>query len=101
MSFRVHILPSADSDMDEAYLWWAKHRSREQAARWHRELMAALRTLTEDALIHPLCEESDLREGKLHQLLFGLGRSVTHRVVYSVDEQTVSVMRVRHTGRES
>ena len=33
--YSVEILPSAESDIDEAYLWWAKHRSQEQAGRWY------------------------------------------------------------------
>ena len=66
-----------------------------------RELMSTLRELETSATAHSFCDEVDLREGKLRQLLFGLSGSVTHRVVYHVEEQTVSVVRVLHTARDT
>lgn len=44
----VVITPITEADIDEAYEWWRKHRSVEQANRWYREIlpvMQALRTL--------------------------------------------------------
>ena len=101
MSFQVEITPLAESDMDEAYLWWAQNRSPEQAGRWYREILRVLDTISEMPERFSLCDEPELKEEELRQMLFGLGGSTTHRIVFEVVGQTVRVLRVRHTGRTS
>lgn len=101
MEFLVEISPSAEADIEEAYLWWAKNRSPEQAGRWYREILIAVGQLATMPERCAPCEEVDPGEIELRQLLFGLGGSTTHRIVFAVSGQTVSILRVRHIARES
>jgi len=99
MSYSISIAPSAEADLDEAYFWWAKHRSAEQAGRWYREALAAIETLKSMPERCPLCEEADLRQGELRQLLYGTGKRATHRIVFFVEADLVNIVRVRHVAQ--
>ena len=101
MTYKVEIAPSAQADINEAYLWWAENRSKEQADRWYGELLLSIETLRSMPLRCPLCDESDLRPGVIRQLLFGLGNRITHRIVFTVSDQTVSIVRVRHVAQDA
>lgn len=100
MNYRVELTPSAESDIDEAYLWWAKHRSVEQAVRWYRELRMAIGSLSTMPQRYALCREPDLIAEELREMLFGLSGGVTHRVVFEIASQNVRILRVRHVARD-
>ena len=100
MSYSISIAPAAEADLDKAYFWWAKNRSAEQAGRWYREALAVIETLKKMPERCPLCEEADLQSGELRQLLFGLGKQATHRVVFFVSDDIVNIVRVRHVAQQ-
>jgi hypothetical protein len=43
--------------------------------------------------------EADLHPLGLRQLLFGLGRRPTHRIIFLVDGKRVIIYRIRHTAQ--
>ena len=45
--------------------------------------------------------ERDLLSQGIRQLLFGLGRRATHRIVFAVDDDAVIVLRVRHASQDA
>jgi hypothetical protein len=47
----------------------------------------------------PAAREHDEYAGDLRQLAFGLGRRPTHRIIFGIEDQTVTVLRVRHTSQ--
>jgi hypothetical protein len=46
-----------------------------------------------------MATERDLLPQGVRQLLYGLGRKRTHRIVFAVDGDEVIVFRVRHTSQ--
>ena len=94
MMYQVHILPAAETDINDAVVWWTKNYSPERAQRWHRDLIATLHTLETEALTTPLCKEADLRPGQLRQMSFGTDPEVRHRIIKVVNGKTVSIVRV-------
>lgn len=99
--FRLVITEPAESDIRAAYQWWRDHRSAEQAERWYRGVYQAIQTLQERPERCPRSPESDLLPTGLRQLLFGIGSRGTHRIVFTVIETDVIVVRVRHAAQDA
>ena len=98
---RVIITGPAKRDIQAAHDWWAENRSAEQAARWYLGIQAAIKSLRKMPERYSMASESDLLSRGIRQLLFGLGRRPTHRVVFGMEDDTVIVFRVRHTSQDS
>lgn len=101
MSYRVLIVPSAENDIRHAVRWWSENRSAEQAERWYNRICPAIATLTQNPERCPLAAETDLLPTGLWQLHFGVSRRATHRIVFTIDDQTVLVLRVRHIAQRA
>lgn len=97
--FHIVISAPAKEDIQEAYDWWGKKHSLQQAEAWYRAIHREISHLRHTALTCPLATEKVLRPEGIRQLLFGIGKRPTHRIVFSVDEQEVIVLRIRHVGR--
>ena len=91
----------AKRDILAAYDWWKENRSAEQADRWYVGIHAAIKSLRDVPHRCPLAAESDLLAQGIRQHLFGLGRRATHRIVFAIDDNTVVVLRVRHTSQDA
>ena len=91
----------AKRDIQAAYDWWKQNRSAEQADRWYAGIHAAIQSLRSMPERHSLSAESDLVAQGIRQLLVGLGRRATHRIVFAIDGNTVVVLRVRHTSQDA
>jgi plasmid stabilization system protein ParE len=100
MSYRITYSNRAEADIREAMEWWRDNRSREQAARWIEEIFPAIEKLRDDPDRFPLAPESDLHSQGLRQLLFGVGRSIIHRVVFAIEADEVNIVAVRHVARQ-
>jgi plasmid stabilization system protein ParE len=97
--FRVLITGPAKHDIEVAYEWWAKHRSPREAARWYLGIHNAIHSLSEMPQRCSLAPETDLLSQGVRQLFFGIGPRQTHRIVFSLDGNSVIVLRVRHTSQ--
>jgi len=95
----VEITEPAEHDIRSTYDWWSQHRSTEQANRWYNDIFKAIVTLRSMPLRCPSAPESDLHPTGLRQLLFGSGRHPTHRIIFTIDGDTVTILRVRHTSQ--
>ncbi|MGL4513479.1 MAG: type II toxin-antitoxin system RelE/ParE family toxin [Lacipirellulaceae bacterium] len=100
MTYRVVVTEEARIVAETDAAWWAQHRSPEQAARWLDGLHAAVAGLAESPLAHGLARESKELGHELREMLYGLGGSRTHRVLYEVRGDEVLVVTVRHTARD-
>jgi plasmid stabilization system protein ParE len=98
---RVIITGPAKRDIQEAFDWWTKNRSSEQAARWYVDIHASIQTLRNMPERCSMAAESDLLPQGVRQLPFGLGRQATHRILFAIDGGTVVVLRVRHTSQDA
>ena len=99
MKYRVIITKSAERDIRQAVIWWRDNRSADQAERWYEKIHPAIATLAEHPERCPISPETELLPTGLRQLHFGLSRKTTHRIIFTIDGGTVTVLRVRHVAQ--
>jgi plasmid stabilization system protein ParE len=81
--FKVYISRTAESDIEEAYLWWSEHRSRVQANKWYGSILDSIKTLSSMPERCPLADEATDLGTQVRQLLFGIGGGrPTHRILF-------------------
>ena len=85
---RVISTGPAKRDIQAAHDWWSENRSAEQAARWHLGIHEAIKSLRRGPERCPMATERDLLAQEIRQLLFGLHRGKTHRIVFAIDGDT-------------
>lgn len=98
---KLHVTSPAEADLDAIYQWWAANRSSEQASRWYASIVRAIDSLKREAARHPLATENHLVPTGVRELSFGLGRRPTHRVLFTIDDDTVIVLRVQHVSQDT
>ena len=98
---KVRITQPAEQDMQAALEWWRENRSVEQAARWYRGIRKAVASLRSRPERCPEAPEADLLPQGMRQLLFGIGRRPTHRIVFTIADQEVRILRVRHSSQDA
>ena len=98
---RVIITGPATRDIKRPYDWWKQNRSAEQADRWYKGIHVKIKSLHHSPQRYALAAESDLLADGIRELLFGLGRHPTHRIVFAIEGETVVVFRVRHTSQDA
>jgi plasmid stabilization system protein ParE len=96
----VEVSPRAHDDIDLAHEWWAEHRSVEQADRWEKGVEKAILGLGTTYLHHSLAPENSRFPFEVRQLLFGFGRRATHRVLFTIRPDRVSVLTVQHVAQK-
>ena len=97
MAFSVHLTARALREIDEA-LEWLTERSRAAAARWHEQLLEAVRSLENHPQACGLAPESEWYPGEIRQLLHGKRRGV-YRILFEVRGDTVYILRLRHSAQ--
>jgi plasmid stabilization system protein ParE len=100
MTYRVIITGRAEREMQDAARWWAANRSAEQASRWLAGLEKELQTLTDAPVRCPRASEHELFSFEIRELHYGLGRRVTHRAVFTVRDEQVFVLTIRHAAQD-
>lgn len=98
MSHTLTISARAMADI-RATVAWLSQRSSSAAARWHGSVLAAIRTLADNPERCPLADEAVALGVDLRQMLYGRRRNV-YRVLFTIDGQTVNILRVRHAARD-
>ena len=99
---QIKITEPAKEYIQQAYEWWAKNRSAEQASAWYERVFQAIATLRSMPERCPRVPETGLSTAGVRQLLFGIGSRPTHRIVFHFDNEadTVTILRVRHHGQD-
>jgi plasmid stabilization system protein ParE len=97
VKYRVIIQRPAARDIDEAYQWIAKHAPG-SAMKWFNGLEAAIQTLENLPQRCPLAEESRVFDAEIRQLIYGK-RVGTYRVLFTVVQDAVHILHVRHGRR--
>ena len=88
--FAVEVLPEAETEMREAFLWYFE-RSPIAADAFRTEAIDAIDLLETNALMWPEGED-----GVRHYIL----RHFPYTVFYEIGDQTVTVLAVAHQRRE-
>ncbi len=101
MTHEVKLLPRAKLQLYNSALWWAEHRSTEQAVRWLDGLEAALRGLANNPERWPLAPECDIAPFEIREMAYGLGQHKTHRAVFEIRHDEVIVYVIRHLAQDT
>ena len=97
----VLLVEPARLDLQEHHDWWAYHRSADQAARWYAGFFEALLQLEASPELFSRAIEDGLWPFTVRQLNYGLGRRPTHRALFTVRNNEVVVLRVRHLAQDA
>lgn len=101
MNYKILITETARNDLRQIVNWWSQNRSIQQAEAWYDKIFPAIQTLTNHPERCPVANEYDLLDGALRQLHFGVSRKTTHRIVFTISNGTVVILRVRHIAQDS
>ena len=95
--YRVIILPAAERDIGEAYEWLAEQDA-EAAIRWYNRLLEVIFSLDAFPERCPLAPENKFLNEEIREIFHGR-RQHKYRILFTVTEQAVHVLHVRHGAR--
>ena len=95
MSYEVITTQKAESDIEAAYQWIASY-SPEKARLWFFDVQEAIESLANFPFRCPLAPESVTFGLEVRHLLIE-----KYRVLFRLDDETVYVMHVRHSARQT
>ena len=93
MSYSVRILPRAENDLERMYDYIST-RSPEGAERWLAAFEVAIGRLKVSPFLYVSAKEDKHFAFELRQFVFKTPHGRAYRTFYSVDENTVSILRV-------
>ena len=99
MTNRIVFTRRAARELEGAADWWAAHRSPSQAARWYAGFSEALASLSRNPERCPLASENGRFPYEIREMYYGLGSRPTHRAVFTIREDIVLVLTVRHAAQ--
>lgn len=97
MAYGVEITARALAEARQARDWIALE-SPERAVTWYHGLLDRIETLTEHPRRCAVARESEEFSREIRQLLYGRRRA-TYRILFTVREETVFVLFIRHGAR--
>lgn len=100
MSYEVFVTDRAAHQLESAARWWSEHRSHAQAEKWYDGFVDAILSLAEGPERCPLAREHGQFPFPLRQLNYGIGPRPTHRAVFTVRQERVIVLRIRHLAQD-
>lgn len=98
MKYTILIQPSAKADLFEIRTWLLE-TSPDYADKWLWGITQAINSLANFPERCPLSPESDAFDIAVRQLLHGKKPHV-YRILFTIEENTVSILRVRHTRQQ-
>jgi len=99
MMLPVLVRPRAEQQLLEIAKWWAENRSTEQADQWLTGIVDGIKSLADSADKCPLASESTGLPFEVRELRFGLSSRPTHRVLFTIREDCVYVILIRHLAQ--
>ena len=99
MAHKVNIRPRAGDDIDGIFSRIARTVSPASAANWYTGIIRKIRGLKNNPEMWPLADEAATVGFDMRMLLYGRGRQV-YRILFTIDGDTVNVLRVRHTAQD-
>ena len=100
MSFTVVLTDRAARELEETARWWAEHRSTIEAERWYTAFLQAIFSLERHPERCPFARENGILPHEVRQLAFGLGSRFTHRAVFTIRDDIVVILSIRHLARQ-
>lgn len=100
MIYKLHVARRAEQDRDEAFQWYRTNYSESFAIDWYLGISQAIQTLANNPGRCGFARENDRFPFELRELLYGHSKKNRHRVLFTVERDTVYVLHVRHSARE-
>lgn len=100
MSFRIVYTRRAARELEDAADWWAENRDSDQAVRWYNGITGQIQSLAGDPERFPLALENDDFPYTIRELYFGLSSQPTHRIVFTITDENVVVVAIRHFAQD-
>jgi len=98
VNYLLHILPRAENDFLQIFSF-IEERSREGSLSWRQAFEDGLSRLQENPFIYGLAPEDSYFDFELRQLLFKTKYGRIYRAVYRIDDNVVTVYRIRGPGQ--
>jgi plasmid stabilization system protein ParE len=98
MDFRVELSDRAQRDIAAIYDWLLSQEAGDAGQRWFTALSTAFASLASLPSRCPLAPENRDSPVELRQLLYGR-RSHTYRILFTIADDAVHVLHVRHARR--
>lgn len=99
MKYEVFVTRKAEDQLNDAAKWWAENRSVQQAEKWHGGLIHAIESLSENPDRFPLAREDKSFSIPIREMLYGVARKKTHRVLFTVRPDRVVIYGIRHVAQ--
>ena len=96
MRYTVAVQPSAEAEIEAAWVYLGQAASPDVATRWFNELEAAIGTLATLPRRCPLAPEDAHFADEIRQLLVA-----PYRVMFTIRQRRVHVLHFRHTARRT
>jgi plasmid stabilization system protein ParE len=102
MNYRVELAETAKMDIRRQSQWLRDESSSAAAEKWLTGLYKAIDTLKARPSRFPLAVENDKFPGEIRELLYGKRgkRQHKHRIIFTIRDDTVYVLYIRHTARD-
>jgi plasmid stabilization system protein ParE len=97
MKYQVYITDGANEEISSTYHYIAQ-RAPLAAKRWKKGIRAAIRSLATHPERFGLAHESASFPYQVRQMLYGRKRN--HRVLYTIRDELVVILAVRHAARD-
>jgi plasmid stabilization system protein ParE len=98
--FEVVLSKTAVTELEDARRWWTDNRSEDQANTWYNGFVKRMELLRKDPERFGFAPEIQKLHVPIRQLAYGLGRHPTHRAIYIVRANRVTILRVRHLAQD-
>jgi plasmid stabilization system protein ParE len=102
MKYRIELAATAKADIRGQAQWLGGEVSPAAAEKWLSGLYKAIDSLQTRPLRCPFAAENDRFPADIRELLYGRSgrRRHKHRIIFTVRDDTVYVLYVRHTARD-
>jgi plasmid stabilization system protein ParE len=99
LNYRIIVTPTAEAEAMDAFRWYAE-RSMEAAEKWYAGLYRALDSLAEKPTRCPISQDDTVSLGcEVRLLLYGKRRGV-YRILFSISDDAVWILRIIHGARQ-
>lgn len=97
--YEVRLTAKAEKDLDEILTWYSQRKAGAAGRRWLGRLLARVGKLEKNPTRCPVAHEEVEIGFELRELIFGR-RGGKYRIFFTIHDQNVLVIRIRHAARD-
>jgi plasmid stabilization system protein ParE len=97
MNYQVIVMPAAQTELDEAYLWLLA-KTPQHARLWYNGMLDAIRSLEQNPRRCRIVPQQDVPE-TIHQLLYG-DKHHAYRILFTIQDVRVLILHIFHAARD-